>query len=397
MTNGYSFTYSIPYLLSGIFLFVLAYTEYKLKNKDDKKRKIRHLCWIFFIFFFGFRGFVAYDWFEYYKVFRDTGNIFNLSKESFVKLVDMGDVVEPFFVLYISIIKTLFNNWSIFVLISSFIDLIVINYLFKKYSPNYAFSMLLFFAMSITLEFDAMRNAKALIIFLLSLDSIYNRKFIKFCILVFIGFMFHRSMLLFFPFYFIANVKSTKNTLIILFIILNVIYFSRLELAHFIIGKYISIFGGEIGEKAYWYSVNQEISSTRGFTMGYFSRSITYFLIVFYYNQIVNNFKYGKLFINAYLTYFVMTFAFSDFKVFIDRIELIFSFSYWFIWPYIIYCIKKQQIKSLLFVGMIIFCFLKIFKQTNNIMYDYENILTGSSSYNERISSHFNHKNLLTK
>lgn len=391
MTDVYSFTYSIPYLFFGIFLIVLSYLELKFENHEKKKRKIRYLCWIFFLFFFGLRGFVAYDWFSYYKVFQGTGNIFNLREASFQNYVGLGDIIEPFFVLYNSIIKTFFNSWTIYVFISSLIDLLVLNYAFKKYSPNYAFSMLLFLSMSIALEFDTMRNIKAVIIFILSFDAIYNRKFLKFCLFIFIGFMFHRSMFLFFPFYFIANIKSPKQFLVIFLIICNVIFFSNIEFANIIIGKYISFVGGSIGEKANYYSINAAGFLQRGFTLGYFSRSITYLLIIVFYSQIIANFKYGQLFINLYLVYFFMTFAFSDFKPLTDRIELLYGISYWILWPYIIYSINKKDMKQVVFVGMTCFCLLKIYKYSNNFMYDYENVLTGTSSYQERVTTHFNH------
>jgi len=396
MIEIYSFTYSVPYLIVAMLLIFLSFLEQRNLTNELVKKRIRIVCCVVFILFFALRGFVAYDWYGYYDKFNSTGDLLNLSLADFISFVH-NDVYEPFFVIYTSLIKTIWDNWAFYVFLSSLIDLIILDYAFKKYSPNYAFSMLLFFSLNLALPIDLMRNFKALLFFILSLESIHSKQFLKFFLFSLLGFMFHRSMIILFGFYFISDLKFNKRLLIYLLIIVNAIYFSQIGLAHLILGKAASLLGGVFESKAYWYSISDIYGSGRGFTLGYFYRTFVYFLIIAYHDRIIALFKYGRIFINMYLTYYVVTIGLSDFRIFTDRAEILFSISIWFLWPLLVLVIRDLWFRRVVFACMLLFCFLRVYKQTNNFMYEYENVLTGTSTYEERINTHFKHKHLISE
>ena len=302
-------------------------------------------------------------------------------------LVDESSILEPFFVIYTSIIKTLTDNWNVFIFLSTLIDLLIISLVFKRYSSNYSLSLLLFFTLNIGLEFDLMRNMKAILLILLSLQYIKQRNLLKFLLIIVAAFMFHRSALMFIPLYFMGNMELKEKKLSIFLIIINIFYFIDFSFFNELMEPISESFGGAVASKYYWYSKSEIYASERGFTLGYFYKNISFILLIIYSNKIYSYFPYGKIMINAMIIYMTVSFVFNDIMVFVDRTEMLYSFSFWFVWPYILSSISEHRYKILALTIMILFCTLRIYKQTNNIMYEYENILFKSKNYQQRIES----------
>lgn len=384
MNQIYNIEYSIPYFFVTFFLFVAARIEMDIKNVSSIK-KIRIIVFLVLLLFIGLRGFVAWDWLNYYKYFTESSNIFHLSFANIFLFIDESGIYEPFFVIYTALVRTFTDNWTVFVFVSTLIDLSVLSYIFKRFSTNYCLSFLLFFALNIGLEFDLMRNIKALLMILLSLKYIQQRNLLKFSMMILVAFMFHRSALLFIPLYFIGNIELKKRYLVYFLMIINILYFIDFSFFKNMVEPFSDSFGEAVASKLYWYSQNEIYSVERGFTLGYFFRNISFILIIVYSDRIYKNFKYGKIMINILILYMIVSFVFNDFMVFVERAEILYAISFWFIWPYIIKSISSLRFKYLVFTMLILFSFLRIFKQTNNIMYEYENVMLGSKSYQQRI------------
>lgn len=387
MQEIFSFEYSIPYLLYAIFFIFLTFNTY---GKSNSENKIRLLCGFIYMFFFGLRGFVAYDWYAYYPYFQEANSIFQIRFLDFFEFIEIGEVVEPAFVIYTSVLKTLFPNWHLYIFVSSLIDFIVFDYVIRKYSPNYAFSFLILFAFNTSMLFDLLRNIKGLLFVLLSIRHIQERNLLKFSILIFIGFLFHRSILMFFPLYFYGHIKHHKKFLITLFVIFNILFFLDIPFFKILIENISPYLGESFESRFYWYSQNANYSQERGFTIGYLYRAATFLIIIGYINEMLTKYRYSAIFINMYLTYILMSFVLNDFDVFVFRSELLFGISFCFIWPMIIGVIRKNDIRISLLGIMVLICLFKTFKQTNNLMYEYENIIFGAKTYEERISTHLN-------
>lgn len=382
----YSLTYSIPYVIAFLFLGSLAYIEQKSPNR---KNIIRRICILFFLIFFGLRGFVAWDWMGYYPTFESIDRLTEFTSDSFVVIMDNGrelDLIEPGYVLYVSFIKTIFNNWHFFIFISSLIDILIIDIFIRRFSPNYAFAILVFCSISFVLEFDLMRNIKALGIFLLAIDSIIHRRWFIFVLLTLIGISFHRSFLVFIPLYFVGMKNFGRSIWIIIFIICNIIYFTHIPIATYVVEK-LMLLGGDLSVKAIDYAGSDSMSAARGFTLGYIVRSLVFLCVTANYNKILQLNKELIIILNIYLAYFIINTAFTDFGILATRLDLLFGISLWILYPILSYLYKGTKRK--LFIGFISsYLLLTITQRTSNAMYDYENLLTGYANYEERYSTH---------
>lgn len=393
MPQIFSFYYSIPYLIASLFLITLTYLEFKFNSNDRLKKRIRIITMLFLLCFFGFRGFVAWDWYHYYDLFVNLSKI-NLDE---LFLFFKVDTLEPFFLILMSSVKIFTDNWYIFLFVNTLIDLILLDFVIKKYSTNYAFSALLYFSLNIALPIDLLRNIKAILIFLLALESIFKRNIKKFTLFIIIGLFFHRSMLLFLPFYFIGNIRVNRRHLIFIFLTINIIYFSNIGLAHYLGEKISQLLGGAFELRFAIYKSISGYSTARGFTIGYFVRIFTFILIYSKLYKLRSASQYSNLFINMYLIYFIVSLGFYDFIVFVERVEILFGIALWFIWPILLETFNRPFNKKLVLVCVFLFCLLRTYKQTNNILYEYENIFTGVSTYNERINSHYVYRDNILK
>ena len=134
-------------------------------NKYEKRRQQLLKCaYLIFLLFFGFRGYVYTD-FVNYKPFFDLLDGFKSIPEV---LIIKG--WEPGFVAYSALCKAIFPNYFVWNIISTAIDLFLLYKILERYSNNHLLSLLTFFVIGATaLEFNVLRNAKAIFIFLYAL------------------------------------------------------------------------------------------------------------------------------------------------------------------------------------------------------------------------------------
>lgn len=386
----YSFTYSIPYLIYALLLIVLTWNEMKQRVG---KQTVRKWCIATFVLFYGFRGFVSYDWYNYYPMFEEIEPLFNIANQKWVFIV--GDengfgAMEPGYILYASIIKAIWPNWHFFVLVSTLIDIWVIDKFIRRFSPFYAFPILMFLVFSMGLEFNVLRNAKAIMVFFLSFDAIYKKKWLPLIVYTLIGVSLHSSYLIYIPFYFIGTKDFGKKVWWIIFLIINVIYWLQIPVVSTIVLPLVSSLGGDYAMKVEAYSNNVESSAVVGFSLGYIIRFITFVLVACNYRKILAFNKDLILILNIYLLYIITAIGMTDFMVLWSRMEVSLGFSMWILYP--ILGMLYHNKKRLLFLCYIFsYSILRVGMETSNIMADYENILWGASDYDTRVATHFSY------
>ena len=130
---------AIPYILFILYYYILAILE--LSNIKPKKNCIVCASLFMMVFFLGFRGFIGADWINYYPNFRDVPTIYEYNWLQYA----FSSYYEPFFQVFTSIIKSVYNNYFFYLFINVLIDAIILHYFFSRYSPTYAFSFLIFF------------------------------------------------------------------------------------------------------------------------------------------------------------------------------------------------------------------------------------------------------------
>ena len=171
-------------------------------EKISERKRIGESFFIFslllLILFFGLRGYIGYDWYSY--------------KPNFDKMVTIGELLkgntqvlysgyELGFQIYTSFIKTLTNNYFIYNFINVSVDFIILYFVIKRFSKYPILSLLLFFGIyGVALEIDMIRNAKSIMLFLLSIKYIEERKILNFGVLNILGILFLPVLLLYIEF-----------------------------------------------------------------------------------------------------------------------------------------------------------------------------------------------------
>ena len=387
MIQAFSYSYSIPYIIYALFLIVLSWNEL---NGKINSTIVRKFCIITFVIFFGFRGFISWDWRDYYPIFESIESIDNiLYNQGWIVMGNKINIelIEPGYVLYVSIIKSIWNNWHFFIFVSTIIDIIIYDNFIRRFSPIYAFSILIFCVFNLVFEMDLLRNAKALVVFFLSLNAVYGRKWGQLILWTLLGLSFHRSYLIFVVFYIVGLRNFGIKIWWSIFFLVNVIYLFQIPVVSSLILPLISIIGGDYAGKVESYLASDVYSAARGFSLGYIIRVVTFILIVCNYNKILSLNKQLVLILNVYLLYVITNIGMTDISVFCTRMELSLSFSMWILYPILATLYHKK--KRILFLGYIfIYSLLRIILSTDNAMLYYENILTGASDYETRMATY---------
>lgn len=366
--------YALPYLIFLSLLFFLYLNETgKIKFISRKAAVITaFICALFFI---GLRGHVMCDFIIYYEYFKSLPALDSIIKHNQYAYYGF----EPGFVIYSSIIKTLFGNYFVWVAINAAIDLIVLFITFKRFCNSTILPFIFFFIFQgYTIEFNLMRNAKSIDLFLLSLPYLQNRKFLKYTCLNLLGTLFHSSAFLYIPFYFLLT--RTISTWVIWFgiIISNLLFLLKLPFVNVLISNihFIQIIG------VYDMLVGYASSGVEfGISFGYIERTITMILFCMFRKKLAASNPFNTMLFNSYWFYYVSFLFFYEITVFVERIPLLFVFSYWMLYPNLIALHTKYRQLVIALVAM-----LAIARATigfNNKTMTYSNVLFSTPDYED--------------
>lgn len=121
------------------------------------------------------------------------------------------------FIYFTLFIRRITDNFTIYLLIISFLFNYIICKLIRKDSPNMIVSFLLFFLCRFFFnEMNIMRQYISTAIIILGFKYIYKREFLQYFICIIVATLFHKSAFLCIILYFLYNVKITKKISIII-------------------------------------------------------------------------------------------------------------------------------------------------------------------------------------
>ncbi len=195
--------YSIPYILLICFFLLIATFQLGVQLDQKTRRYLNYIVILTYILFFGFRGFVGWDWYNYYPYFTNLPNFTNLPTIS--NFIPEKNRYEFGFSLFSVLIKSINPDYNFYILINCIVNITLLSIFLKRYVPSnlFAFSLVTFIVMEgFILEVNLLRNIKSVLLFLISLRYIENRKFFKFLILNLLGVLFHWSAIIYLPFIF---------------------------------------------------------------------------------------------------------------------------------------------------------------------------------------------------
>ena len=371
-----------------------AFLEVFLVEKNEKK-KLKLIFYIFMLFlllFFGFRGYVATDWVSYSQFYKEIEPISEVISGGGTNFKSLS--IELGFKLYMSFLKMFSSNYNFFVFFNSAIDLYILYMITKKWTKYRVLMLFSYFAFTGTfLHFDILRNAKSIMLFILSIKYLKTRNFSKYFIVNLIGAFFHISALLYLPLYFLLNKKISKKKLIISFIVLNLIYFFNLIDLKKILPLFDCFYSDYVKNKLDIYLSDQHYGAVSKISIQVIEKNMFLIYLIKYYEKLSNKNKDNIIYMNLLFLLIVIFMVSRSFFIISDRVMINIMFTYWFIIPMIMKNIRKISNKLLFLFLICVYCF-RLFvvprynpdeKSKERLRYD--NILFNHKSYEERMKN----------
>jgi hypothetical protein len=370
------------------------FKEFQYINEAKDIKRIRGLVIIGFLFFFGLRGFILSDWINYYSLFADIpslihSNFLTLYQHQYIEEygtdISQGTAgIEIGFIYFTSILKTFFPNYHLWILVNSIIDVILLDIFFRRYSKYYTLGFIFFFVFyGVTIECNLMRNVKAILLFLLSLKYLQERKIIPYMLLNIVGYLFHSSAIIFFPLYFLLHKKISVKILWTIFIIGNFIYLTQIKFISPILIGLSNYMGDRMSILISLY-LGSDSNQSHGITIGYLERIISFIIIMKFRKKLFENSVNNIMFFNLFVLYFISNFFFYEISVAIERLTLLFVSAYWILYPAVISLINNIKLRLFFIIALIAYSSLKIVLIYSNIVSRYDNLLFGIESYEVR-------------
>ena len=366
--------YAIPYVILVILLGFLAILIEQKKEDEAFTHKITLWGILIYFVFFAFRGFINTDWMTYYVEFdKCTWDLlFNY---------EMGKSREPGFLIFMLLNKSLVPNFHFFVFTSTLLNTWLLLSFFRKYSDNLLIALVIYLVFEgFMINANLMRNSISIFIFLNAITYLQERRPLPYFGLCLLALSFHFSAIVYFPFYFFIHRKLNKWVYLTIFVICIMIFVLHIPIFLKLI-KLTGIGGMFIDNKIDAYT---ELSTARGFGMGFIERLITGILVFCYYEKLYDARVENRIFINSLVAFFISIFLFSEFAEISKRIYILFIYAYWILWCDLIKCFYYDRNKILFstFVGL--YCIVKTATTLNAPIHEYDNLLFGIKSYQER-------------
>ena len=386
MNPTFSYTYSIHYVALFVLLFLLFLWENRIRKSNGDIKTIRYICMLIFFVFFGCRGFLDTDFVLYYSGYESAPTIWNTEgiAKFFSGFNDQYILkIEPGFKVFMILVKSISEEYYFLQLVSALIDILFLNYFLKKYSPQYVLGYIMFLIFSgLIIEFNLLRNSKAIFLFMYSLQFIKERNALKYFLCNGLGLLMHTSAIFYFPLYFFLHKKTPTPIVWGLFIVGNIIYLGQIKYITPMVTAIGNLLGGAYSLMAEFYSEDKLYSSGYGITMGYLEKVLTFLLFYASFKKIgefIKDEKMHNIFFNLFLIFTATYLFLSEYSVLIDRMTTLFVMSYWILYPYF-YVVLQKIFKTVFSVILFLFGIYKMVNSNNNILRKYENILWDNPS-----------------
>lgn len=197
----------VPILLLHITVVLLAFVLAQLGTRNCDTEVFRRFniayitSFLILLVFLGCRVSLGRDWLTYESIFSS-----NIQQEFM-----MGESREIGFLLLVQFLRFFDLEFQSFIFVTSFFILLLFYSSYRKFYFLLPFGIFVFFTdWGYTVTINTIRQGIALMAFLnasLYIDSTEKRAGAKFLFFVFIGFLFHYSILAFLPFYYIGRLK----------------------------------------------------------------------------------------------------------------------------------------------------------------------------------------------
>ena len=376
---GIGITYFSFFLL---FLFCFLFESIRIQNiSEDKISRDSityvslYILFLIFFVFIGLRGFVNTDWKSYKYVFDNISNL------------EESETFEVGFMVLMRISRFLSDDYTIFVVLSSLIDLFLFYKAFK--SEKSIFLVFIFYYLfcgsgcGFRTEFNLMRNIKSILIFCISLKYVYERKFFKYLILNLIGMLFHSTSIIYIPLYFILNKRYPRKFLLFIFGIGNLIFLLQIQWVQDILAFLSSFLPGALGQLISKYLSVSVFANAYGITIGYLERFFTFLLAYIFYKKCDES---EIVYFNILFIYLFIYLFCSEMLILLSRFALLFIVGYWFVLPKIYFKLNRDY-KIVFLIFIVFYAMSKYVLPYNDVIFYYDNMIFNPLSETERLNN----------
>jgi hypothetical protein len=278
-----------------------------------------------FLFFFGLRGLLLTDWMVYYPFFEKVPTIWDGGLVSAFNM-DFADEyttdvsiertgMERGFIYFTLLFKSLVPNYYAWIFFNSLIDVCLLDIFIRRYSKYYVLGFIFFFVFEgIVIEVNLIRNIKAILLFLISIKYLQERRILPYMLLNILGFFFHSSAIIYLPLYFFLHKEWSKKVIWSLFVGGILLLLCRVEYLEPVLRTAGDLIGGRISLMVNLYLESDLYSGSYGlFHFGYLERVVSFFLFMLNYDQLKEQNRDNIVFLNSYVIYFVIYFYFQKY------------------------------------------------------------------------------------
>lgn len=374
-----SYTYAIPYLIFlGCLCLLPMQLEFLQINSGQSTRATRRLAVTIFLFFFGLRGFVCTDWYSYYPYF---GQLKTLWSGGLQQLLAGNATFELGFELYSMLIKSICPSYFFWVFASTAIDLALLHAVFRRYARYCVFAFVMFFVFGgEVMEFNLMRNIKSILLFMLSLRYLQERKILPYMLLNALGMSFHLSSAAYLPLYFVLHRQFPRWLLWAAFVVGNVLFLLQLQYIQPIFTFFGNLIGGEVPGRVGFYFADQSY----GISIGYVERTLTFIAVMLLHARLRRQNGSNLMFINLYMAYAFCFLYFGESHSVTLRMSYLFAGAYWILFPNMLALFRSRRSKEVIVLFIIAYSLIKTLQLNVGAEMRYDNLMFGIKSYQER-------------
>lgn len=305
------------YVFLYLWFFLMAVIEITKDLKPYKTLLTLFSC-VLLALFTGLRWETGTDWFTYKELF-DTLELdwtFLLNVYSF----DLG------YVILNAIVRLFTDNYTLFLLIDSFIAVGIVFWFLKKYSPNPNISLFVFYNAFFVAQFmGSNRRIISLGAGLFVFYFVHEKKYKKYVIWQLLAFLFHRSSIMLCLSWFVPRKRFSTNQILTILFVCLIIGISQFPFKIVgILGEVLSAFTtNSLVDKMLYYSENSEsvipdnTNPVILMTLSVIKRSIfiSFYLYVLKVNKGVLD-SLSDYFLNIYIVGFAIYLLFNGSPIF---------------------------------------------------------------------------------
>jgi hypothetical protein len=360
------------YIFTLVLLLIFSFIEIRFDLTEAQHRWMEIFVFCFFVFQVGFRWQTGTDWDSYLNNFNGTTSYTDVRN-----YLLMG--FEIGYGIFVYAIRLFSNDYTVFLVLHAIIYYFLIIKANNFLSP-YPFLTLLIFYVSTMGILGSNRQLIAMSICFYSLQFLlYDKKPIKFFILVSIAFFFHTTALLFFIYYFL-NRDFNKQVVIIALVIAFLI--GQSSLPNYIFLNFSDLLGETAAQKAQMY-VGREVSKTALSLAGLIRRLVFFTVFMISYDKIVVKFPAYKLLFNGFTLGLMIYFMFaSTFVILVGRGGYYFTVMECFLLASLLLLFKSRRDRGyllLLFFVYSYFIFFQSISEYPHLFMPYKGVFINSS------------------